>query len=344
MSPKFSGGSDAWLDDEGRHSAPQPGRRKKKAAHEKTVEFPLDQANATVIEVYPNQCRVILDGSVKTLLCPYRRNGVRKQIDIRERTFVAVGDRVVISETGKDAGQESGIVEGVCHRSNMLCRPAPGRDEGGLRHVIGANMDRVVIVVSATNPEFSPGLVDRFLVAIQSAGIDPVLCITKIDLVESSYESPWSVYSRIGFAVFEVSNKTGFGVDALREKIEGQKVLFCGQSGVGKTSLLRMLLGVEIGKVSDVSLVTGKGKHTTTSTVLLNGPKGAQWLDSPGMSEFGLVDVKPEELASYYPEFIGLDCYQIGCHHVGEEACKAENHQRHTGYVRIFQSLKAGRH
>lgn len=343
MSPKFSGGADAWLDDEGGHGS-QPGHRKKKSPHEKAIEFPLEQSNATVIEVYPNQCRVILDGGVSTLLCPYRRHGVRKQTNTRERTFVVVGDRVVIAETGKEVGKESGIVEGVCPRTNMLSRPAPGRDEGGLRHVIGANLDRVVIVVSARQPDFSCGLVDRFLVAIQAAGIEPVLCITKIDLFDSPDASPWSVYSKIGYAVIEVSSKTGVGVEVLRDRIAGQRVLFCGQSGVGKTSLLRVLLGAQIGKVSEVSQVTGKGKHTTTSTVMLSGPQGAQWLDSPGMSEFGLVDVQPEELARYYPEFTGLDCDQPGCHHVGEAACKAPAHERHTGYVRIFESLKAGRH
>jgi len=342
MSPKFRGESDEWLDDEGRHGS-QPARRKT-ATRENTAEIPLEKANATVIEVYPNQCRVALDDELTTLLCSYRRNGVRKQLDIRERTFVAVGDRVVISEIGREVGKESGVVEGVCRRENMLSRPSPGRDEGSLRQVIGANLDRVVIVVSAKTPDFSPGLVDRFLVAILAAGIDPVICITKIDLVDSPGAPLWGIYSKLGFLVYEVSSKTELGVDALREEILGQRVLFCGQSGVGKTSLLRVLLGTNIGKVNPVSVVTGKGKHTTTSTVMLTGPKGARWMDTPGMSEFGLADVKSENLSRYYPEFTGLGCDQIGCYHVGEAGCKAREHARYTGYVRIFQSLKAGGH
>src|SRR4026207_1981685 len=104
MSPKFRGESEEWLDDEGRHGS-QPGRRKK-AARESAAEIPLEKANATGIEVYPNQCRVSLGGAWETFLCPYRRNGLRKQQDVRERTFVAVGDRVVIVEIGREAGKE----------------------------------------------------------------------------------------------------------------------------------------------------------------------------------------------------------------------------------------------
>lgn len=342
MSPKFRGGEDEWLDDEGRHGS-HTGKRKK-TARESTAAIPLENANATVIEVYPNQCRVVLDNELTTLLCSYRGNGVRKQTEMRERTFVAVGDRVVVAEIAREEGKESGVVEGVCPRENMLSRPAPGRDEGSLRQVIGANLDRVVIVVSAKTPEFSPGIVDRFLIAIQAAGIDPVICITKMDLVDPADVSPGVVYTTLGFSVFEVSSKTESGVDALRDDIMGQRVLFCGQSGVGKTSLLRVLLGTEIGKVNPVSVVTGKGKHTTTSTVMLTGPQGAKWMDTPGMSEFGLADVKSEELARYYPEFTGLECDQIGCYHVEETGCKAHELARYAGYVRIFQSLKAGEH
>lgn len=345
MSPKFIGGSDGWLDGEDGRGPKSAGR--KKAFHERAVELPLEKAGATVVEVYPNQCRVVLDGEPKTLLCSYRRNGIRKQRDDRERTFVAVGDRVGVTDIGKGIGNGTGIVEGVCRRTNMLSRPAPGRDEGGLRHVIGANLDRVVVVASAKNPDFSPGLMDRFLVAIQAAGIDPVICITKVDLIDPPLEPLallCNVYAKLGFPVFEVSSKMKSGVERLRENLQGQRVLFCGQSGVGKTSLLRALLGTEIGKVNEVNLATGKGKHTTTSTVLLAGPKDSKWMDTPGMSEFGLADVKPEELAGYYPEFTGLDCDQTGCHHMGEMGCKAQEHPRHASYARIFQSLKAGTH
>lgn len=336
MVPKFRGGSDDWLDDEDSRGA--KAAKERKVSHARAEELPPERANATVVEVYPNQCRVRLDADGARLLCPYRRMGVQKKSRVRERTFVAVGDRVVVSATGS----QDGVVEGVCRRLNKLSRPAPGREEGALEHVIAANLDRVVIVASCREPRFSPGLVDRFLVAVQAAGISPVICLTKVDLREPGSPDEWDLYRKLGFAVFEVSAKTESGISELKALLTGKRVLFCGHSGVGKTSLLRALLGEEIGRIGDVSLATGKGKHTTTSTVLLGGPEGSSWMDSPGLREFGLLEVKESDLHRYFPEFQDLGCFHAGCTHTGEERCNARELPRYASYLRMFRSLEAG--
>jgi ribosome biogenesis GTPase len=334
MSPKYKGGTDDWLDDEGASAAGRSRSAVKRFKHAKAEFLPIEQANATVIEVHPNQCRVRLDSDQSLHLCAYRRAGVLKKENVRERTFVAVGDRVKITPER--------AVEGVCTRRNKLSRPAPGREEKSMQHVIAANLDKVVVVASAKEPEFSAGIVDRFLIGIQAAGIDPLICVTKMDLSDSSTIPKWALYRELGFTVVEVCAKRNIGIVELRASLIGQAVLFCGESGVGKTSLLRALLGEEVGRVGEVSQATGKGRHTTTGTVLLGGPDSAQWMDSPGVREFGLVGVEPDELPKFFPEFSELKCPSAGCSHHGEDGCQAVQLPRYPSYLRIRESLLDG--
>jgi ribosome biogenesis GTPase len=286
------------MDDEGASSGPRGGMRQKKTA--KATYLEPDQANATVSEVFPKQCRVKVDhtdrGYPPEFLCSYRRANVVGQAgsESRERTPVAVGDRVLVSRSSPD----SGVVEGVCERRNRLMRRAPGREDEKLQHVLAANVDVVVIVASVIAPEFSPGLVDRFLVGAQISAIEPILCITKMDLWSPALERPrpWQMYCDLGIKVIELSIRTGEGIQKIKDQVMGQSVVFCGRSGAGKTSLLTALLGSTAGRVGEVSEATGKGKHTTTSAILLGGPENSQWIDTPGIREFGLAGVKVEDL------------------------------------------------
>jgi ribosome biogenesis GTPase / thiamine phosphate phosphatase len=339
MSPKFRGGSDDWMDDEGDSSARTGGMRGKKKPASRASSLSPEEANATVAEVFPKLCRVRLDSEAVDILCSYRRAGVvggQGDAETRERTPVAVGDRVKANRTSPD----SGVVEGVCERSNRLMRPAPGRD--GQQHVLAANVDRVAVVASARSPAFSPGLVDRFLVAAQAAGAEPILCVTKIDLLAADTERPWQVYSELGWSVYEICARTGLGVASLRDSLVDRAVVFCGSSGVGKTSLLRVLLESNVGRVAEVSGATGKGKHTTTSAVLLRGPGHSRWIDTPGVREFGLAEIEPSALKDFFPELKALQCPQSSCEHAGEKGCRAEGLVRHPSYLRILESLRSG--
>jgi len=349
MTPKFRGGSDDWLDDESsRRGGKGTGVRKKQKAD---ALDPL-QANATVAEVYPRQCRVRLDKSGEEILCGYRRAAVlghaagHAEEGERDRSPVAVGDRVQVERSSPDAG----TINGVCERRNLLARPAPGRDrsEKKVRQVIAANTDVLVIVASVAEPEFSPGLVDRFIIAAESAGIHPVICVSKLDLVPGQ-EQPWKIYSELGYEVFLCCAKRNEGIAELRLRLNGLGAVFCGHSGVGKTSLLRALLGIEIGRVAEISEATGKGRHTTTSAVLLNTMRSSEsllpqtaWIDSPGIREFGLLHVLPESLAGFFPEFATLVCPTDGCLHTEEPGCLARAFPRYSSYFRIMQSLLAG--
>lgn len=332
MAPKYRGDSEDWLDQEGSKG---PGRRTKREP--KAKPLPLEKANATVAEVFPNQARVRTDTGTD-LVCNYRRStviGAASEGRWRERSPVAVGDRVLVEKIGT----QEGVISGVARRTSQLMRPAPGREE--LVHALAANVHSICIVSSAGHPAFSPGLVDRFLVAASFGGIEPVVIINKIDLLESE-SRPWEMYRELGFQVREVSAKSGLGIEALRQSLSSSKAVFCGQSGVGKTSLLTALLGKDIGRVGEVSEATGKGRHTTTGAVLLDD----NWIDTPGVREFGLVGVEPEQLKEHYPEFASLQCQSTGCFHMGEPECaaQAESLPRLQSYRRIFESLQAGEH
>jgi ribosome biogenesis GTPase / thiamine phosphate phosphatase len=329
---KFRGGSDDWLDDENssRRGVAKP---KKKSSKATTLDASL--ANATVVEVFPKQARARMDTDGVELLCSYRRAQViQNDENYRERSPVAVGDRVQASQLNP----QDGVIEGVCERRNSLARPAPGKDEGSnIFHVIAANIDLLTIVASTKLPDFSPGLVDRYLIAAQAAGIDSLICVTKVDLIEAP-EGLWDEYRKIGYPVVLISAKAELGIKELFPKIEGKTVVFCGHSGVGKTSLFRKIIGTEVGKIGEVNVLTGKGRHTTTSAILY--PRGdSKWIDTPGIREFGLVGVTPENLASYFPEFTKLACTARDCSHIDQENCDAVVLFRHPSFLRIHQSL-----
>lgn len=344
MAPKFRGRSDEWLDDEDSSSSrPDPSSRRRPASGDKASPLPAERANATVAEVFPSLCRVRMDGDASELLCGYRRASVfRHDEEVRERSPVAVGDRVRVARRGP----REGVIEGLCQRSSFLSRPAPGRGKeagGRVRHVIAANVEELVIVTSEAEPGFNAGLVDRYLAGAAAAGIPPLLCFNKIDLNLSPVgDRPADLYRSLGFETREVSAKERRGTAELRARLLGRSVAFCGQSGVGKTSLLRALLEVDIGRVGEVSAATGKGRHTTTGAILLHGPEGSRWIDTPGVRELGLAGIDASRLAGLFPELRGLRCALERCLHRDESGCEARTLPRYASYRRILESLLSG--
>ena len=341
MSPKFRGSSDDWLDDHkfsaGKSSSGRQKRAQGKTPEATAKELSLEDSNAVVSEVFPNQCRIRLNIEKTELLCSYRRAGVisKAKEDYRERSPVAVGDRVLVELLNPQCG----VIKGICKRTNSLSRLAPGREGGSLLHVLAANIDLLVIVASANQPEFSMGLVDRFLIASEMEKIRSLICITKMDLFQAPQEKPWEIYQEIGYQVVEVASKAGLGLDTLKAELEGKTVVFCGQSGVGKTSLLRILTGKEIGRVGEVNERTGKGRHTTTGAMLLEGPSQSYWIDTPGVKEFGLVRIAPQSLASLFPEFMLASCPIQGCLHQDEPECSIKDFVRYPSYKRMLESV-----
>lgn len=344
--PKYRGNDDDWLDAENEGKGASKSFHKKNKTKPEIGYLSPDATNALVIEVYPNRCKVRVDpsaeisvkplhhGEFRLVDCNYRRAKIPSQQN-NERAPVAVGDRVLVEEDSPGAF----VVAGLGERKNAFSRPAPHTEK---RHVLAANVDVLVVVASAEEPEFSPGLVDRFLVGAHKAHIAPLLIVNKEDLIKDGNPRIWEEYQQIGYPVYLISAKSGGQaqqkIDELREKLSTQVSVFCGTSGVGKTSLLRVLLkDPEFGRVNKLSESTGRGVHTTTVSSFV---KGTNWVDTPGIRELGLWQVEASELREYFPEFTKLACHSKNCLHLPENhECEATDLFRYQSYLRMYESL-----
>lgn len=291
--------------------------------------IPETECNATVVEVFPQRVRVHWDDGGE-LLCVFRRASIVGKMGQKkgERTPLVIGDRVRAEKTG--------VVNGAAERGNFLSRKSPDRG-GGQIHVIAANIDQLIIVSSAAEPEFNPGIIDRYWIAAQSAGIP---CQVVVNKVELSRSKPWDFYRELGLTVSEISAKSDLSsVERLRSEWRGKCSCFCGHSGVGKTTLLNALLSGGTARTGDVNSHTKKGSHTTSSAVMHWGPDRSRWIDTPGVRAFAMVGIEPEDLYQYFPEFGQGNCAQPQCDHLGREGCDVTEMIRYASYRRIHEAL-----
>jgi ribosome biogenesis GTPase len=252
----------------------------------------------------------------KQYRCAVRR--LLRTLATDERNVVATGDRVRIRLAPVEAAEE-GVIERVEPRHGVLTRASRGRE-----HVLVANVDQVVFVVSLVEPELKPHLIDRYLAAAARGDIRPILCLNKADLVDPArYQPLVGLYSQLDVPTLLTSAADGTGIAALVARLRGRQTVFSGQSGVGKSSLLNAIqpgLGL---RVREVSAATHKGKHTTTTAELIRLDCGGWVVDTPGVRQFQLWDLIPEEMEGFFPEFrpfVHL-CAYPDCTHTHEDRC-----------------------
>ena len=266
---------------------------------------------------------------------------------------IAIGDVVRFIEV---PGRPATIID-VLPRQSRLSRRAVVTGSQLVEQVIVANVDQVVPVFAAARPAPHWNMLDRYLVAAESHNLPSLICITKLDLVQSEggqideeILDAMEEYRRIGYTVHLVCAETGEGIDGLREALHGRTSVMVGKSGVGKTTLLNALqpgLGQKVNAVSEGKL--GKGRHTTTHLEMfpLDGGDGAI-VDTPGVREFGLWDVDPDEMALFFPEmapYVGRCRFGLGCAHDDEPGCAvrkavvagAISPRRYQSYMRLKQ-------
>jgi len=279
--------------------------------------------------------------------CAVRR--LLRTLATDERSLVTTGDRVWFrhADPARDAvdaptADLEGMIERVEPRHGLLTRASRGRE-----HVLVANVDQVVIVVSLVEPDLKPHLIDRYLASAAKGNIQPIICLNKADLVDPApYQSIIGFYNQLGVLTLLTSAETGVGLEVLRMRLKDRQTVFSGQSGVGKSSLLNAIqpeLGLRVREVSDVNQ---KGKHTTTTAELIRLDLGGWVVDTPGVRQFELWDVIPEEVEGFFAEFrpfVHL-CGFPDCTHTHEERCAIKravyrrqiSAGRYTSYLGIF--------
>ena len=236
------------------------------------------------------------------------------------RKGVVVGDRVrVVGDVSGEDGALARIVE-VQPRTTVLRRTAD--DDDPVERVVVANADQLVVVTALADPEPRPRLIDRALVAAFVSGMKPLLCLTKADLADP--ETLLVTYRPLG--VPWVVTQRGGALGELRERLRGRTSVLIGHSGVGKSTLVNALIPTAHRDVGVVNAVTGRGRHTSTSALMLGLPDEAGlgldgWIiDTPGIRSFGLAHVRPEDLIEAFPDLDEMteDCPR-GCTHGGDE-------------------------
>jgi ribosome biogenesis GTPase len=278
---------------------------------------------------------IVRDEGGEIYQCATRR--LLKTLATDQRHVVAAGDVVWF----RPAGMGEGIIERVEPRRGVVSRTSRGR-----QHVLVTNVDQLVIVTSAAEPRLKPNLVDRLLVTAERAGIRPIICINKIDLINPADLMPLvGVYAQLGYDVLLVSATAGIGIDRLHDWLTEEQSVVTGQSGVGKSSLLNAVEpGLEL-RVQAVSGETQKGRHTTTTAELIPLSLGGYVVDTPGIRQFQLWDVIPEEVAGFFRDLRPYvsRCRFPDCTHTHEDDCAVKDAvadgwidtRRYESYVQI---------
>jgi ribosome biogenesis GTPase len=289
-------------------------------AHDRVDGLPVEPAAATawrgrVLNVHGLESHVQADDG-RVVRCTMRR--VLRTLATDQRHPLAAGDWVRVRDVG-----DEGAIQTIEPRASSLCRDSRGR-----RHVIVANVDQLIVVGSAAQPDLKPGLIDRLIVAAESAGIRPVVCLNKVDLVDAASLVPLAgVYARMGYPVILCSTVTGMGVTRLQAELRDRVTAVVGQSGVGKSSLLNALdPGLDL-RVAEVSRDNDKGRHTTTTARLLPHRHGGWFVDTPGVRQFQPWQLVPAEVPSLFRDLrpVANLCRFPDCTHDHEAGCAVKD-------------------
>ena len=279
-----------------------------------------------------------------------RIKGIFKIDDITSTNPIAVGDRVEIEMESEI--ENTAVITEILPRRNYVNRQSPRQKYQ--QHIIAANLDQSVLFATLKEPKTSQGFIDRFLVACEMYHVPPAIVFNKSDLYrkkeEQRYEEWKQMYEIIGYKTFLVSVEKRTGIEDVKELLKDKISLLSGHSGVGKSSFINIIYPELTLKTQDVSGWSGKGLHTTTFAEMYDLPFGGKIIDTPGMREFGLIDLPKQELSHYFPEMRGKinDCQFNNCLHVNEPGCAIKkavingeiSEDRYVSYVNIMESIE----
>lgn len=254
-------------------------------------------------------------------LVPCRVKGNFRLRGIRSTNPVAVGDRVVLTDSGVDVAY---IVE-IEERRNYIIRKASNLSKQS--HILAANLDQAVLMVTLVRPETTTTFIDRFLASAEAYRVPVILAFNKMDDLtdeeREQTEALISLYQSIGYNCYLLSAAEGRGIDPLLAEMQGKVTLLAGHSGVGKSTLLNYLVPGANVRTAEISSVHGSGMHTTTFSELFELPGGGSVIDIPGIKGFGTFDMEAEEVSHYFREFFetSAECRFSNCTHTQEPGC-----------------------
>jgi ribosome biogenesis GTPase / thiamine phosphate phosphatase len=271
-------------------------------------------------------------------------------VEISSTNPVAVGDSVLFEP--EDESIKVAMISEVMPRNNYMVRVSPHNPMQ--KHIIASNIDLALLVASIADPRTSTGFIDRFLVTAEAYHIPAVLVVNKMDILKPKHRdtlAEWvDIYTKAGYEVYPISATDKTTLIALIARIQNKVSLFSGHSGVGKSTLINQLLPGLGAKTNVVSGWSGKGQHTTTFAEMFDLPGGGRIIDTPGVKEFGLIDIERELLSHYFPEMRELlkQCKFNNCQHINEPGCavkqavrdKTISEDRYVSYVSILESIE----
>jgi ribosome biogenesis GTPase len=270
-----------------------------------------------------------------------------------DTSLVAVGDRVELKVTETGNEQFEANISLVKNRWSALTRKRDIRRNRSKEkiQVIAANIDQLVVVVSACDPPLNTRLIDRYLVFAESEKLDVLIVVNKMDLADSlPIAELMAPYLVLGYPVYYTIADEPDTLELLREALAGKLSAFSGHSGVGKSTLINLLFGRKQLKTRRTNIKTGKGVHTTSNSVMLLLPGGGYVIDTPGIREFNLSDITRENLRFYFREFLTFmtECSFSSCSHTEEPQCGvlravesgAIDPSRYESYLAIYYSLE----
>ncbi|MBP8755258.1 MAG: ribosome small subunit-dependent GTPase A [Chitinophagales bacterium] len=262
---------------------------------------------------------------------------------------IAVGDEVIV-DSDEDG---SSVITEILPRKNYIIREATHKTDH--KHIIASNIDQVLVIAALKLPRTSTGFIDRLLLTAEVYGIAAVVVFNKYDLYnakdkEKLFEFEY-IYKQAGYTVMHTSAKDDLNILQLKDILKDKTTLIAGHSGVGKSSLINVMEPALNLRVDVISKAHGKGMHTTTFARMMPLSFGGFIIDTPGIKEFGTVDMEPEEISHYFPEFRKylLECRFNNCVHINEEGCAVKDAlenleiapSRYINYLSIYEEVKS---
>jgi len=279
-----------------------------------------------------------------------RIKGVFKIEDITSTNPIAVGDEVEMEI--EDVAEESAMIDHIYDRRNYVARVSPHNK--WQHHIIASNLDQSILFATLKDPKTSQGFMDRFLVSCESYHIPAIMVFNKSDLYRKKelekFASLKEIYETIGYKVVLASVQNNEGVEEVKSLLHNKTTLLSGHSGVGKSTFINAIFPEFDLRTQEVSGWSGKGLHTTTFAEMFDLPTGGHIIDTPGVREFGLVDISKQELSHYFPEMQKLinDCQFNNCMHINEPGCAVKDAvnagtvsvDRYASYLTILDTME----